>query len=125
MKTAAILFGLAALGGLTLAILRLSGTEIPPTWMAIGHGIVAVTALGTLIYAAAQHGLPSWGKGALTFFILAAAGGLFMFLNYHMADQPLPIPLVLLHGGLAITGFSLLITALAPRWAHATMGRRR
>src|SRR5687768_15529319 len=111
MKVSAILFALAALGGATLAVLRLSGTEIPPTWMAIAHGLIAATALTSLLFAAAQYGLPPLGKAAVAVFVLAALGGAFIFFNYHMADRALPVPLVLLHGGLALTGFGLLLGA--------------
>src|SRR3954453_17648831 len=105
MKTAAVLFGLAALGGLTLAGLPLAGTAIPPTWMAVAHGLIAATALVALIFAAVHAGLPPIGKAALGVFALAALGGLFLFVNYHLADEPLPVPVVPLHGGLALTAF--------------------
>jgi hypothetical protein len=116
MKTAAILFALAAMGGLTLAVLRLGVMDIPPTWMAIAHGIVASLALIALVAAAARDGLPAFGKAALGVFVLAAAGGLYIFVNYHLAGQALPVPLVLVHGAAAVTAFGLLLAAIfAPR----------
>lgn len=44
-----ILFILAAIGGLTLIIRDLTGKSLPK-WMAIGHGVIALIALGFLIY---------------------------------------------------------------------------
>jgi hypothetical protein len=112
MKAAASIFALAALGGLTLAFIRVTQSQNPPTWMVMGHGLVAATALVTLIVVAVRRGLPSLGKAALAVFVLAAAGGAFLNLNYHSANILLPIPMILLHGGLAVTGFGLLLAAL-------------
>ncbi len=58
MQTAVVILGIAALGGITLASMRFSGTLIPPTWMALGHGAVAATGLGFLIAAAVDPGVP-------------------------------------------------------------------
>jgi hypothetical protein len=115
MKTTAVVFALAAVGGLTLGVLRLSGSENPPTWMAVGHGLVAATALLSLVFVAVEYGLPFIGKLALAMFFIAAAGGLFLFVEYQMSNEPLPIPMVVLHGGLAATAFGLLLAALFER----------
>ena len=45
MQAAAILFGLAALGGLVMAFLRWSGAPRPPDWLAMGHGLLAAAGL--------------------------------------------------------------------------------
>jgi hypothetical protein len=104
----AILFGVAALGGLSIAIMRLSGMPRPPTWMAVGHGLVAATALGMLIYCAIV-GIPLLSQIALGLFVLAALGGIFIFLTYHLRERPLPIPLILGHGALALAALTLLL----------------
>src|SRR5436190_86096 len=109
MQAAAIVLGLAALGGLTLAAIRLSGTPRPPTWMAIGHGIVAASGLILLGYAAATDGIPQLAQIALGVFVLAAAGGATIFLGFHVKQRALPIPFVLGHGIIAIAGFVLLL----------------
>jgi hypothetical protein len=44
-------------------------------------------------------------------FLAAAAGGAFMNLNFHWKMLPLPIGLVLVHAGIAICGFLLLVIA--------------
>jgi hypothetical protein len=112
MQLAAILFAVAAVGGLTLAGIRLSGTPRPPTWMALGHGAVAAAALGCLIYAAMTQTLPMLALASLGGFVLAAAGGAVIFLGFHLRGKPLPIPLVLGHGALAIISFLLLLAAI-------------
>jgi hypothetical protein len=112
MKTAAIVLGLAALGGLTLATIRVSGTPRPPTWMAIGHGIVAAIGLILLGYTAATDGIPQLAQIAFGVLVLAAGGGATIFLGFHMRERALPIPLVLGHGLIAIVGFALLLTAV-------------
>jgi len=112
MQTAAIVLALAAVGGLTLAIIRLRGAPRPPTWMALGHGAVAATGLGLLIYAAFDPGIPTLGQAALCVLVLAALGGATMFIGFHLRQQPLPIPLVIGHGLIAATGFLLLLATM-------------
>src|ERR1044072_2082039 len=108
MHAAAIVLRLAALGGLTLAAIRLSGTPRPPTWMALGHGAVAATGLILLTYTAATNGIPHLAQVALGVLLLAALGGATIFLGFHMKQRALPIPFVIGHGVTAIVGFVLL-----------------
>jgi hypothetical protein len=112
LEIAAIVLAVAALGGLTLAIIRLSGKPLPPTWMALGHGAVAATGLGLLIYAAVDPGIPPMAQYALGIFVLAALGGAAMFLGFHLKGRPLPIPLVIGHGLIAATGFVMLVLTI-------------
>ena len=112
MQLAAIFFALAALGGLTMAGMRLSGTPRPPTWLALGHGAIAATGLFTLIYTAATQTLPLVALAALGCFVLAAAGGATIFALFHLKEKTLPIPLVLGHGALALTAFVLLLIGI-------------
>jgi hypothetical protein len=112
METATILLGLAALGGLTLAGIRLSGKPRPPTWMAVGHGLVAATGLVLLAYAAATTTVPQLALVSLGVFVLAALGGATLFIGYHLQEKELPIPLVLGHGLIAVTGYVLLLVGV-------------
>jgi hypothetical protein len=112
MQAAAIVLCLAALGGLTLAAIRLRGTPRPPTWMALGHGAVAATGLILLGYAAATNGIPLLAQIALGVLLLAAVGGAAIFVGFHLKDRALPIPLVLGHGLTAIVGYLLLLFAI-------------
>jgi hypothetical protein len=48
---------------------------------------------------------------ALVLFLVAAAGGAFINLNFHWKMLPLPKGLVLVHAGIAVCGFLLLVVA--------------
>jgi hypothetical protein len=111
VEAATIVLGLAALGGAALAGICLSGTPRPPTWMALGHGAVAAIGLILLAYAAATYGIPEMAQIALGVLVLAALGGAVLFLGFHVKEKPLPIPLVLGHGVVAVTGYALLLIA--------------
>jgi hypothetical protein len=109
MQAAVIVFALAALGGLTLAAIRLRGAPFPPMWLAHVHGLVAATGVALLAYAASTGGIPGLAQAALVVFILAALGGATLFIAFHRANKPLPIVLVLGHGLIAVTGYVLLL----------------
>ena len=112
MQWAAILLGLAALGGLLIAGIRLSGVLRPPTWLALGHGAIAATGLGFLIYAVNSATVPALAQIALAVLVLAALGGITIFAGFHLRGQALPIPLVLGHGATAIVGYALLLVSM-------------
>jgi hypothetical protein len=115
MVPAAVFFLLAALGGLTIAAMRLQGTPRPPTWLALGHGAIAALGLGNLGnlgYAAATTTLPTLALVSLGLFVLAALGGATIFALFHLREKPLPIPLMLGQGGAAILAFALLLLAI-------------
>lgn len=111
MQTATGLLAVSAAGGLTMAVIRFSGKPLPPTWLAMLHGFLSATALTLLIYAYFTVGLPGMAQLALLLFLAAAAGGAFMNLNFHWKMLPLPKWLVLVHAGIAICGFLLLVIA--------------
>lgn len=112
MQAAAVLFAVAALGGILMAGMRFSGTPRPPAWLAMGHGLLAAAGLTLLIYAAATVGIPLMAQFALGFFVVAAIGGVAMNLLFHWKMLPLPIPLMIVHALLAVTGFVLLLTCI-------------
>jgi hypothetical protein len=109
MQAAAIVLALAALGGLTLATIRFRGAPWPPMWLAHVHGVVAATGVALLAYAAATAGVPKLAQIALGVFALAALGGATLFLAFHRVNKPLPIPIVIGHGLIAVTGYVLLL----------------
>jgi hypothetical protein len=109
MQLASLALVLAAMGGLTLAWIRLRGAPWPPLWLALGHGFVAAVGIGLLIYAAISEGIPALAKVALGIFILAALGGAVLLLAFHLRSKALPIPFVLGHGLLAAIGLVLLL----------------
>jgi hypothetical protein len=112
VEAAAVVLGLAALGGLALAGIRLSGRPRPPTCAALGHGAVAAAGLVLLAYAAATAGIPGLALVALGVFVLAALGGAVLFLGFHLREKPLPVPFVVGHGLTAVVGYVLLLVVL-------------
>lgn len=112
INAAAAVLGLAALGGLTLAVMRLSGTLLPPTWIALVHGAIAATGLALLISVVVAGGVAWLINAALGVLVLAALGGATIFLGFHMRNRALPIPLVIGHGLIAITGYVLLLVRI-------------
>ena len=112
LNAAAIVLALAALGGLTLATIRLRGAPWPPTWLALVHGAVAATGVGLLLYTHFTTGLVRQAQIALVIFLAAAAGGAVLFLGFHLNRKPLPIPFVIGHGLIAVTGYVLLLLSM-------------
>ena len=112
MKTACALLAIAALGGLGMAGMRFAGTPHPPAWLAMAHGFAAGAAATLLLYAYFTVGLPSLAGWALLLFLVAALGGIYLNLNYHMKQQPLPIGIMIVHALVAVTGFVLLVVAI-------------
>lgn len=106
--TPEIVLSLAALGGATMVIIRLRGAPRPPTWLAIGHGLIAIGGLALLGNVAMQTGVPQMERVALGLFALAALGGATIFALFHLPGKPLPIPFVLGHAIIAILALSLL-----------------
>jgi len=109
MVSAIIVLGLAALGGLTMAAIRLGGKPLPPTWMALGHGAVAVVGVGLLTDVWVTSGMPWLAQVAFGVFVLAALGGLVMFLGFHLRARPLPVLFVFGHGIIAASAYVLLL----------------
>ena len=112
MQTSAVLLALSAIGGATMAAIRFSGKPHPPTWLAMLHGFISAAALTLLIYASLTVGLPTLANAAIVLFVVAAAGGAFMNLNFHWKLLPLPKWLVLVHAAIAVLGFLLLLGAV-------------
>ncbi len=103
-----ILFAIAALGGLTLAAMRLANRPLP-LGLALVHGAFAATALVLLIIAMIIAGKSTaLLNAALILFIIAAIGGFILF-SFHLRSKSLPIPLMLLHGLVAVVAFILLL----------------
>jgi len=107
MVVALILFGISALGGVVLAAIRLRGTDIPPTGLALGHGAVAAAGLVALAMAVMNATVPPQARTALIGFVIAALGGFTLF-SFHLRRKALPIPLVLIHGLVAVISFIIL-----------------
>ena len=111
MTIALVLFALAALGGVTMAAMRLRGAERPPTGLALAHGAAAAAGLIALIVAVMNMSDPGPARTALLVFIIAAAGGFYLFAQ-HMTKKVLPIPVMVIHGLVAVVGFIILLMAV-------------
>jgi hypothetical protein len=112
MQLAAILLSLAALGGVAMVVIRLRGAPLPPIGLATGHGTIAAIGVIVLAYNAYDPGIPQRAQIALGIFVLAALGGVTLFTMFHLKGRPLPIPLMLGHGLLALAGLGLLLDTL-------------
>jgi hypothetical protein len=112
MTIALILFALAAVGGLVLALQRFSGKPQPSLPLALGHGAGAAGGLIALIVFVAGGGGPGAVKVGLALLVGAALGGFFLF-SKHLRNVALPIPVVVVHALVAVAGFvTLLVSAL-------------
>jgi len=121
MRTAAVLFGMAAAGGLLMAGIRLSGIPRPPAWLTMGHGVMAAAGLALLAYAAAIVGIPPMAQLALGLMVTSAIGGAAMNLLFHWKLLPLPIPLMVGHAFVAAIGFTLLLVSIFGQAYVATL----
>jgi hypothetical protein len=111
MVIALVLFGFAAVGGLVLATQRFKGAPQPALPVAVIHGALAASGLVALVIAVTSGAVPPIAKGALVVFLVAAVGGFFLF-SKHMQRTPLPIPVVVVHALVAVTGFILLLVGV-------------
>ncbi len=101
-----VLFALAALGGVTLAILRLRGRPTLPLGLAILHGLLGAAGLVALIWVVFGAGLAA--KASLGLFVVAALGGFVLF-GIQLRNKPIPIGIMLVHGLVAVIAFVLLV----------------
>ena len=111
MTTAVILFAIAALGGVVMAIMRFTGRNLPPIGLALVHGIVAAAGLVALILTVVGHTVSTKASIALGGFVLAALGGFFLF-SFHLRKQALPIPAMVIHALVAVISFVILLLAM-------------
>ncbi len=105
-----ILFAIAAMGGLTLAVLHIKKGQVPVP-LALLHGAVAATALVLLIIIVLKAQLGGLAVISIALFAAAAVGGLVLFAT-HLRSRPLPRPLIFIHGATAATAFVILLVAI-------------
>lgn len=102
-----VLFGIAAVGGLLLGILRLRERALPMP-LSLIHGAVAAAALVSLIVAVLGGPAAPAVWGALVLFLVAAGGG-FVAFSFHLRGRALPRPLLFVHGGAAVVAYLVLL----------------
>lgn len=111
LQTSTILFALAALGGLAMAVIRIFRHRNPPSWLALTHGLLATAGLTLLLFATFVGQEPPEAMLAAILFLIAAAGGVWLNLKYHVHGIPLSLGIVLAHAVLALAAFALLFRA--------------
>ena len=107
-----ILFAVAAIGGSTLATLRIANRPLP-LWLCLTHGLLTAAALVLFLAALLVNvATTATDVAALLLFLVAIIGGEVMF-SLHSSGDPsgdsIPLPLVLGHGLLAAVAFILLL----------------
>ena len=109
MITTIILFAIAAVVGITLIIPILKG-EKPSRTNVFVHGGVAATALVMLIikYLEDRAAVP---QISVILFVVAALGGIVLFTR-DMQKKGLPPGLALIHAGVAVTAFLILLFSI-------------
>lgn len=112
LEVSAVLFTIAALGGIVMAIVRLGGKRNPPTWLAMAHGMLAAAGLTLLAYAACVFDVPMLAIYALILFVLAALGGVYLNLVFHWNRALLPAGILYAHAAISVVGYVLLLMAV-------------
>ena len=111
LQTAAVIFAVAAAGGLVMAGVRFMGKRNPPAWLAMLHGLLAAAGLTLVIYAGYAGDVPVLARVAGALLLLAALGGEFLYLGYQWKQRLLPATIVVMHALLAVSGFGFLVVA--------------
>jgi hypothetical protein len=105
-----VLFALAALGGIVMAIMRFRGRPTMPLGLAVVHGLAAAAGLIVLIWAVFGQGLAA--KASLGLFVIAALGGFVMF-AFQLRQKAIPIGIMVVHALVAVIAFVLLLVKVS------------
>lgn len=108
--TALIIFAIAALGGLYLAahVLR---DKFAPWAVSVIHALLGATGLVLLIALTVTGGGSPIITTSLVLFLIAALGGFFLA-SFHLRKKLPPKAVVMLHAGLAVVAFLILLSPL-------------
>jgi len=105
-----LLFAVAALAGLAMAVMHFRKVSPPRTTLSVLHGLFAASGLVVLLLALIKAGMQGAPGIALGLLVVAALGG-FALLSFHMRGRALPSGLVVGHALLAVAGFVTLLAA--------------
>ena len=105
-----ILFAVAAVAGLTMAVMHFKKATPPRPVLAVLHGLFAASGLVVLLLAVIKVGMQGAPAIALGLLVLAALGG-FGLLSFHLRGRALPSGMVVGHALLAVAGFVTLLAA--------------
>lgn len=107
---AAILLGLAALGGLVLAVMHFRNKHVPLA-LALAHGGAAAPGVAVVVYAnLLREDRTDEMTVAMYLLLFAAIAGLTMFFR-HGRRRRIPRPLIVLHGSIALIAYVLVLMA--------------
>ncbi len=109
LTASVVLFLYAALSGLVMAVGIFRGAK-PWVPLALGHGVLAATALVLAVLVAIATGVAAIKYGVAVL-VLAALGGFFL-LSFHLRGKHHPWVVVVLHALLAVGGVGCLVFAL-------------
>jgi hypothetical protein len=104
---AAIVLGIAILGGIVLFSFRLRGGN-PPLPLAVVHGLAAGTGLGFLVAAVVADSSRTGAVISLLALGLAACLGFFL-IGQHLKGRLIPIGPVFIHILLVLLGYAALL----------------
>lgn len=110
MTYAVIVLAIAAIGGLLMATKVLTGKQAP-WFLSIVHALLGATGLILLTIEAVNSDWPGRLSASLALLVIAALGG-FYLASYHYRGNLSPKGIVLIHAGVAVTGFLTLLTIL-------------
>jgi hypothetical protein len=108
LQWAVIVFAIGALGGVVLATSVLRG-KLAPWALSVLHALLGATGLvltAIVVFGLSGSVAPHAGI-ALVLLVIAALGGFFLA-SFHVRNRPGPKAVVLIHAGVAVTGFVLL-----------------
>lgn len=110
LNLSAVLFAVAAIGGLVLGVSGLRQRNLP-IWLSLIHGLVAAAGLVTLIIGIVQGTAGSLLITSLVLFIIAALGGFVLF-SYHLRGKAHPKDLIVIHALVAVIAYVLLLIGI-------------
>lgn len=109
LKLAVLLFAIAAIGGLIMAI-RIFQGRLAPWGLSIVHALLGATGL-VLVLLNVLTGSTTVLIAALVLLVVAALGGFFLA-SIHFRGQLAPKAVVIVHALVAVAGFLLLAGAV-------------
>jgi hypothetical protein len=110
LSVAILLFLIAAMGGLTMAIFIFKN-RYPPFFLIGAHGFFGLGALSLAIWTTGMPGTPSLVDYGIVTVMLGALGGIFL-ISFQFRNEAQPKIVVVLHGLAAVSGVSCLLLAL-------------
>lgn len=109
IQIALIVLVITALGGVASAGFRARGAN-PPMALAIVHGLVAASSLVLLAAAGLVDGFSTALAIGLGLLVVSALGGFVLFAT-HLGKRLISLRLTLVHGGISVAGFAAVAVA--------------